>query len=247
MFSEVGKMKKNKYCVLRTSVLVAFLAVSLPAFSTINIAAIQMDIESATWYSSNEFQLENLFNETVMLIDTGDIRAAGSVEYEYAFEGSVEITPSDELWPLGEPQGSVLTGVFSDSGSAGASTITVTATRVWAIDAPEVDILTNVVLITAQMANPENYWFVNESSTGVNNYQGTTSYQITGGELFNGSVMRLDDFAGYYSFPGSTPVTNFGPDMSSSAPAIDLIDSDAVPEPATLLLLGLGGLLMRKK
>ena len=181
-----------------------------------------------------------------MHIDTGDIRSAGSVEYDYAFEGTVEITPCDELWPLGVSQGSQITGVFDNTGSAGVSTITVTATSVWDV-ATNTPILNNVVLLTAQMVNADGYWYLSELST-PNNYQGTTEYQITGGALFNGSVMRMDDSVGYFAFPGSTPVSNFGVDMSSAAPAIDLIDSDAIPEPATMFLLGLGAIcFMRKK
>jgi hypothetical protein len=103
-----------------------------------------------------------------------------------------------------------------------------------------------VVLLTAVMDDEDGFWLVSETGDYENHFYGYTHYAITGGELKDGSLLRMLDFRAVWDFDACSPtnISRFDQNLYSGMPSLELIPE--IPEPATVLLLALGGLLYRR-
>lgn len=212
------------------------------------VDSVDLDVGECYFYNNaiQQFVLTTPSGSSEVPVDIGSLHIAGG-GWDYSFVGKILVTGSDLVWK--NSTGQVAEAWFANS----SATLTVIATTlINNLTSEEIfNPTTNpggVVLLTALMNDADGYWQVKETGSYTNHLFGDTHYAITGGELYDGSLFRMLDFRAIWDFGLCLPsnITGFNQDLYSGAPSLELIP-DAVPEPATLVLIAAGGLLCRKK
>lgn len=216
------------------------------------VEAIDLDISEFYFYNNTtkQFVLSNSSGGSEVPIDVGNIAILGG-GWDYTFVGKIVVTASDLTLDMSS-NGTAM-GIFSNGSSAGTATMTIIATTL-TDKTSGIDIISptthpgGVVLLTASMNSEDDEWYVWETGKYTDAFVGDTHYEITGGELKDGSWLRMSDFRAVWALGACGPanITAFNKNLYSSLPSLEIIPD--VPEPATVLLLAAGGLaVLRRK
>lgn len=235
--------------VLKTAVVALFFIVYTSAFGGLQyVDSVDLDVGECYFFdnAAQQFVLSTITGGSEVTIDVGNIHIAGG-GWDYSFTGKMVVTPSDLYYK--NTSGQKAQAIFTNSSatlSIIAATLTdeTTSTEIFnSTTNPE-----GVVLLTAAMNDSDGYWLVSETGDYEDHFYGDTHYAITGGELMNGSLLRMLDFRAIWDFDACAPenISRFNQDIYSGTPSLEMIP-DGIPEPATLGLIALGGLLCRRK
>lgn len=216
------------------------------------VDAIDLDIGEFSFFNNTtkQFVLSTALGGSEVPIDVGNISILGG-GWDYTFVGKIVVTASDLVMDLSS-SGTAM-AIFSNGSGSGTATMTIIATTL-TDKTTGIDVFNptthpgGVVLLTATMDPEDDEWYVWETGRYTDAFIGDTHYAITGGELKNGSLLRMSDFRAVWALGdcGPTNITAFNKDLYSSLPSLEMIPD--VPEPMTLLLLASGGLLaVRRK
>jgi len=234
-------MKKLVYWVVSMCISVCV----SPSFAVLYIDAMDLDVGECYYYdnTNSQFNLTTIFGGSDVTVDISDIHISGA-GYDYDFTGTISVTPSNET-------GSGLFGVHPYATFSTGATLTLYATELKEKSSGTV-ILSETTLLEAQIvAVPSpavaDNWYLLEASNDPDKFDSyDLAYQVTGGAFYDGGIFKLLDFEATWSFPYTNPQDSaFDADLRCENPSL-LIGAE-VPEPATLVLLGLGGLLLRCK
>ena len=210
------------------------------------VDAVDLDLGECYFFdnAAQQFQLFTTAGSSEVTIDIGSLHIAGG-GWDYSFAGKIIITPSDLYYK--NSSGQRASAYFTNSDA----TLTIVASTLTDKQTAEeiVNPTTNpegVVLLTAVMNDEEGVWLVSETGDYDNHFYGYTHYAITGGELKDGSLLRMLDFRAVWDFDACLPanISRFDRDLYSGMPSLEMIAE--IPEPATILLLAVGGLLYRR-
>ncbi|HOT73725.1 MAG TPA: PEP-CTERM sorting domain-containing protein [Anaerohalosphaeraceae bacterium] len=192
--------------------------------------------------AAQQFRLFTAAGGSEVTIDIGSLHIAGG-GWDYSFAGKIIITPSDLYYK--NSSGQRASAYFTNSDA----TLTIVASTLTDKQTAEeiVNPTTNpegVVLLTAVMNDEDGFWMVSETGNYDNHFYGYTHYAITGGELKEGSLLRMLDFRAVWDFDACLPtnISRFDQDLYSGMPSLELIAE--IPEPATMLMLGLSSMLV---
>ena len=220
-------------------VCIAFLAVG--SVNATMVADIQLTLDSPEFYqggSPGNFHLTSVGISP----NNGLLRAEGAATYEYGITGTITVTPS--LLTQDNSSGGLAAGEF-----AGGATLTINGEL---INRDTSAVLASGDLLVGLMDSPD--WTLEEWAN--QDVRGNTYFSVTGGELLSGvdlggETLYIGDFQAVFSFiTGLGTLLGSDPDVFGTASYSGWISNTlivAVPEPCTLVLLALGGLLLRKK
>jgi hypothetical protein len=246
--SEGIMMKRRVVAVL---FVVAFLF-SAQASAVVHVKDIQLGLNMSTWYDgftpSPAFQLVDTgSNSSVVgiLPNMGVVNTWEATFYSYRIVDATFTMSANTLISDNNP------------GGAGGADGTFTGGSVLAIEGSivEVDGVGNPIgpasftgtLLSAQM--DADTWDLEEDALLINSVRGDQGFTVTGGELATGAIsgLKMLDFNGVFTMDlNLTTISDFGPNMYMSAlPQIQFVAP--VPEPATMLLLLAGGILVRSR
>ncbi len=225
-------------------VFLALLVFGNSAFGTL-VQDIQVYLLNSSWYSgTGDYFQTNWPGGGPASMDQLILQARdGSDTYSYvAWGGSFATTQSNLLQDL-TPPGGLAKGKFA---AGGILTINGTLER----DFGGYEVVASGDLIVARIMAE---WYLVEQPLPVSTVTGQVFFDIIGGALYDGSNLDnlvLPDFVLDYTFRTSTPAVTdfitFNETYSCSSPYVQI--GAGVPEPATFVLLALGGLaLVRKK
>jgi hypothetical protein len=216
------------------------------------VDSVDLDIGECYFFNNaaQQFALSTPTGGSVVAVDAGSLHISGG-GWDYSFSGSIVVTPSSLFFK--NSSGQKAQAIFTNTSPAGTATMSIVATTLIDLTTSTVifDPTTNpggVVMLTATMNDSDSRWLVSESGDYTDHFFGDTHYAITGGDLMTGSLLRMLDFRAVWDFDACSPynISRFNQDIYSGTPSVELIP-DAVPEPATLLLIAAGGLLCGRK
>jgi hypothetical protein len=238
---------KSRERVLRTICVCLILCVATTNLgaATVYVDDIQISLVQGRWYHGDVsygqddryFQPADLSgqNPDVMILGEALLSTVNSTEYEYRFNGTFHL----DICSLDEDmsENGVAEGLFE-----GAAVLTIIG-DLWHKDTPENKIVNNGTILVALMASE--LWTLKEVSPPMTNtVRGGPSFSPTGGALYDGAgpeELTLVDFEAGFQFQFCTPsVTSFSSTSYSSL--IPSVQITAIPEPVSVLLLGIGGL-----
>jgi len=208
------------------------------------VDAVDLDLGECYFFdnAAQQFRLFTAAGGSEVTIDIGSLHVSGG-GWDYSFTVKIIITPSDLY--IENSSGQKASAYFTNSGA----TLTVVASTLTNKQTAEqiVNPTTNpegVVLLTAVMNDEDGFWLVSETGDYDNHFYGYTHYAITGGELKDGSLLRMLDFRAVWDFDACSPanISRFDRDLYSGMPSLEMIAE--IPEPATMLMLGLGSMLV---
>ncbi len=227
----------------------AFCAVSFGGLKYVD--AIDLNIREFYFYNNTtrQFVLSTPLGDSEVPIDAGHISVLGG-GYDYLFVGKIVVTASDLVLDISS--GGTAAAIYANGSSVGTATMTIIATTLTDLTTG-LDIFNptthpdGVVLLTALMNSEDDEWYVWETGRYTDAFVGDTHYQITGGELKEGSLLRMSDFRAVWALGACGPenISSFNRDLYSSLPSLEIIPD--VPEPMTMLLVAAGGLLAMRR
>ena len=240
-------MKKLVLCWVVLLCVSAFVS---PSLAALYIDHMSLDVGESYFYDyidggTSQFVLSTTIGGSAVTLDQGDINIFGSaLDHEYGFTGTITVTASDQV--TSGVQGTQPYAIFSSVG-----TLTLYATELWEKSSGDT-IFADTVLLEAQIvalptAAVPNSWYLMEVANDPDKYNSfDLAYQVTGGAVYDGDIFKLLDFGAAWTLPSTKPEnSSFDADLHLENPKMDIFAE--VPEPATLMLLGLGGLLLRRK
>lgn len=218
-------------------VLASALAVSLAApaaYPAIAVSNVALSLPANVTYYTGGVTRQLGFTS---LVTTGDLQSAASAPgvYDYQLLNTTLVFSQDSL-VTDNSSGNIAKGDF-----AGGGTITLTGDL--KNKTTGVTVYTNQTLLTATMAIPSSQtWTLQEQASYI---MGAVYFNPTGGMLYNGTLLNIGQFRlAISTLPMPNPV-DFTLSQKSLVTRIEMT-SVVVPEPATLAVIGLGGLLLRK-
>jgi len=246
VYMEDGKMEMRKAGLIVGGLLFCITPIAFASLKYVD--SVDLDLGECYFFdnAAQQFVLTTPTGSSEVPVDIGSLHIAGG-GWDYSFVGKIMITPSNLFWK--NSSGNVAEAWFTNS----SATMTIIASTL--VDNLTSEELFNpttnpggVVLLTALMNDSDGYWQVKESGSYTDHLFGDTHYAITGGELYNGSLLRMLDFRAIWDLDSCSPanISRFNQNLYSGTPSLELLP-DAIPEPATLLLFAAGGLLFRKK
>jgi hypothetical protein len=238
--------------MMRKRVIVALFLVtfllSAQASAVVHVKDIQLGLNMSTWYDGSAFQLVDSGSSSSVvgiLPNMGVVNTWEATFYSYRIVDATFTMSANTLISDNNP------------GGAGGADGTFTGGSVLAIEGSivEVDGVGNPIgpasftgtLLSAQM--DADTWDLEEDALMINSVRGDQNFTVTGGELATGAIsgLKMLDFNGVFTMDlNLTTISDFGPNMYMSAlPQIQFVAP--VPEPATMLLLLAGGILVRSR
>lgn len=236
----------KRICI--TLLLVSFLFCA-QASATLYVKDLQLGLGMSQWYTASQqkFQFIDLMDgDAVVPIATGMgvINTWEPTLYDYRItDATFTMTPCT-LITDNNPGGTLADGTFT-----GSADITVVGSiqMVDGVGAPVGAPLFTGTILTATMGNAT--WDLVERAIPAESVRGSQPFTVTGGELATGTVSgikMLDSDSVFTLDLNMTAITDFSSgDYISFMPQIQFVAP--VPEPATMLLLLAGGMLVRRK
>lgn len=225
------------------------LLLSLSAYSMpVAVEDVQAPLLDTDWFygDTDTFQtdyagipgLDTYLRTTTFRSEKASERGVTADYVVYAYDGTFSFTPSvvtDQTDPGGLAKGEVAAG--------GILTINGNMYRNFGDGA----LVASGDLIVAQVTAE---WLLEEQSTDVypeNTVRGRAFYDIIGGALYDANNLDdllLGDFTGIFTLERCNEITDF---LTSEIYTCTNPKFQATPEPSALLLLGVGGLVLRKR
>ena len=241
------KMKRI-YTIL---LMVSFLVCS-QASAVVHVKDIQLGLNMATWYNGYvpgpAFQLVDSGTSSSVvgiLPNMGVVNTWEETLYSYSIVDATFTMSASTLISDNNPGGAG----GADGTFTGGTVLSVVGSII-EVDGSGIPVgptLFTGILLSAQM-DPDT-WNLEEDALLINSVRGDQGFTVTGGELATGAIsgLKMLDFNGVFTMDlNLTTISDFGPQMYISAlPQIQFVAP--IPEPATMLLLLTGGMLLRRK
>jgi hypothetical protein len=188
--------------------------------------------------------------------DKGMISTVGYDGMDYKWQGTVQLTPCTLVGDASS--GGWAKGVFAGGQNGGGlvkARLTLTG-NLWAVADPG-NLLVNggTILVAEMMVGPgatDLQWVIEELTPTPNKLTGQAFFTPVGGYLGGGvanPAISIGDFRADFVFSNSQPanITNFGSQVFSTLTNLGELKIAAVPEPASIMLLTLGGAMLGKR
>ena len=210
----------------------------------ISVQDISMSFPVAYFYEGGS---PGYFHLTDTPTVVGNLQIVGAPGYDYAFSARVTVTHSN----LKENTGS---GGWASGNFYGGATLTITG-DLWHVDDDTTLLVDNGTILEAVMVpDATETWVLSEIGGNPRDIDATIYFTPSGEnglnpgiDLLNGDDLVIGGFRADFGFPNVQPIdpTSFG--MIDYFAVASTLQITAVPEPATLVLLAIGGLSMVRR